>query len=155
MSKPRVLAVCLGNICRSPMVEAVLAHTANERGIDIEVDSAGTAGYHIGEEPDERTVATCKKHGVPIDSTARQVKREDFTTFDYILASDKNNLSNLESMKPRGSTAVVRLFGSWDDNKEIADPYYGGMNGFERCYQQCVRYSNALLDEITASKPKM
>ena len=106
------------------------------------------------------------QHGVPIDHAARQIQKSDFTTFNYVLASDKSNLANLERVKPRDSIAVVRLFGSWDDGKEIRDPYYGGLvrplqhagvpkflttclqNGFEECYQQCVRYSNALLDEI-------
>ncbi|KZW01996.1 LMWPc-domain-containing protein [Exidia glandulosa HHB12029] len=144
----KVLCVCLGNICRSPLAEAVLAHVAKERGVDVEVDSCGTAGYHVGEEPDERTVSTCKKHGVPIDHEARQIHKSDFSTFDYILASDKTNLANLERVKPTNATATVRLFGSYDDGKEIRDPYYGGMSGFEECYKQCVRYSNALLDEI-------
>ncbi|KAI0695122.1 phosphotyrosine protein phosphatase [Cytidiella melzeri] len=145
---PSALIVCLGNICRSPMGEAVLSHVAKQRGIDLTVDSAGTAGYHVGEEPDERTVSTCRKHNIPINHEARQVTREDFDAFTYILASDESNLRNLESMRPKGSKAVVKLWGSYVDNKAIADPYYGGMNGFETVYQQCVRYSNALLDEM-------
>ncbi|KAH8099426.1 phosphotyrosine protein phosphatase [Cristinia sonorae] len=151
---PSALVVCLGNICRSPMGEAVLQHVAKQRGIDMVVDSAGTAGYHVGEEPDERTVATCRKYGVPIDSLARQVSAEDFRRFTHILASDENNLRNLERMKPKDATAEVRLFGSYDDGKAIADPYYGGIGGFERCYQQCVRYSNAFLDEVVGKESK-
>ncbi|KAI0076236.1 phosphotyrosine protein phosphatase [Panus rudis PR-1116 ss-1] len=143
-----VLVVCLGNICRSPMGEAVLKHVAKQRGIDLKVDSAGTAGYHVGEEPDDRTVATCRKHGVPIKHEARQVQAEDFRTFTHILASDEQNLRNLNRMKPRDATAEVRLFGSYVDNQQIPDPYYGGINGFEQVYQQCVRYSNAFLDEV-------
>ncbi|KAG9055954.1 hypothetical protein FS842_000678 [Serendipita sp. 407] len=101
-----VLVVCLGNICRSPMGQAVLTHVAKERGIDIHVESAGTAGYHVGDEPDERTVATCQRHGVKINSLAQQVERSHFKRFDYILASDRSNLSTLERVKPADSTAI-------------------------------------------------
>ncbi|EIN14089.1 phosphotyrosine protein phosphatase [Punctularia strigosozonata HHB-11173 SS5] len=143
-----VLVVCLGNICRSPMGEAVLRHVAKERGIDITVDSAGTAAYHAGEDPDERTVQTCRKHKVPISHSARQVEPEDFRRFTHILASDESNLQNLLRMKPGHATADVKLWGSYDDGKPIADPYYGGMNGFEQVFQQCIRYSNAFLDQF-------
>lgn len=136
------------------MGEAVLAHIAQQRGIDIKVESAGTAGYHVGEEPDERTVDTCKKHKVKIDHTAQQVKPYHFRTFDYILASDKSNLSNLERMKPADATAEVRLFSYWDDKNVIADPYYGGQDGFDKCFTQCERYSNAFLDAITEGGSK-
>ncbi|THV05988.1 phosphotyrosine protein phosphatase [Dendrothele bispora CBS 962.96] len=144
----KVLIVCLGNICRSPMGEAILRDVAKKRGIEIEVDSCGTAGYHVGEEPDERTVATCKKHGIPIDHSARQISSSDFTEFTHILAADENNLRNLNGVKPKNATAEVKLFGSYLDNKPIADPYYGGINGFERVYEQCVRLSNAFLDKV-------
>ncbi|KAF5323623.1 hypothetical protein D9611_005767 [Ephemerocybe angulata] len=151
-SEVKVLVVCLGNICRSPMGEAVLQHIAKERGLNITVDSAGTAGYHVGEEPDERTVATCKKHGVPIGSHARQVATSDFLKFTHILASDENNLRNLQSVKPGNATASVRLWGSYLDGLPIPDPYYGKANGFENVYQQCVRLSNAFLDDVFGSK---
>jgi len=144
----KALVVCLGNICRSPMGEAVLKDIASKRGVDIAVDSCGTAGYHVGEEPDERTVATCKKHNVPIDSLARQISTSDFVRFTHILAADENNLRHLQSMKPSNATAEVRLWGSYLDNKAIPDPYYGGMSGFERIFQQCVQLSNAFLDEV-------
>jgi len=144
----KVLVVCLGNICRSPMGEAVLADIAKKRGLDITVDSAGTAGYHVGEEPDERTVAVCKKHKVPINSTARQVTTSDFTRFTHILASDKNNLRDLERIKPANATAEVRLWGSYLDNEPVPDPYYGGTDGFEKVFQQVTKFSNAFLDTV-------
>ncbi|KAF5375168.1 hypothetical protein D9758_000424 [Tetrapyrgos nigripes] len=137
-----------GNICRSPMGEAVLRDVAKKRGIEIEVDSCGTGGYHIGEEPDDRTIATCKKHNIPIEHSARQINTSDFTKFTHILASDESNLRTLKSMKPKNATAEVRLFGSYLDNKPIADPYYGGLNGFEKVYEQCKAFSDAFLDEV-------
>ncbi|PIL31559.1 hypothetical protein GSI_06261 [Ganoderma sinense ZZ0214-1] len=143
-----VLVVCLGNICRSPMGEAVLKHVAKERGLDVTVDSAGTSGYHIGEDPDDRTVAVCKKHNVPIKHAGRQVQQSDFKRFTHILASDESNLRNLERVKPHDATAEIRLWGSYLDNKPIPDPYYGGASGFDKVYDQCVRLSNAFLDEV-------
>ncbi|KAI9461779.1 phosphotyrosine protein phosphatase I superfamily [Boletus coccyginus] len=145
-----VLIVCLGNICRSPMGEAVLRHEATKRGIDITVDSAGTGAYHVDEGPDYRTISTCKKHNIPIDHSARQVKKADFSGFQYILAADESNLRNLVAMKPREGTATVRLWGSYIDNKPIPDPYYGDTTAFERCLEQCTKFSNAFLDEVVS-----
>ncbi|CEQ39354.1 SPOSA6832_00880, partial [Sporobolomyces salmonicolor] len=147
------------NICRSPLAEAVFADIAKKRGYDdIEVDSAGTAGYHVGEEPDERyapppcirlvaeadhvtsgrrSVEVCRKHGVPINSHARQLQREDFHKFDYIVGMDSMNMKNIESIRPKNSKAKVALFGSYGDGK--------GKDGFEKTYQQCVQYSEGLL----------
>jgi len=144
----KVLVVCLGNICRSPMGEAVLRDISKKRGLDLIVDSAGTAAYHAGEEADPRTIAICKKHHVPIYGTARQVIASDFKDFTYILAADESNLRNLQRITPKNSTAEVRLWGSYLDDEPIPDPYYGGSNGFESVYQQCVRLSNAFLDEV-------
>ncbi|OSD03557.1 phosphotyrosine protein phosphatases I, partial [Trametes coccinea BRFM310] len=156
-SKPSVLVVCLGNICRSPIGEAVLKHVAKERGLDLTVDSAGTSNYHIGEDPDDRSVAICRKFKVPIKHSARQVQADDFRKFTHILAADEANLRNLNRVKPRDATAEVRLWGSYLDNEPIADPYYGGMasiwfysckKDFEEVYHQCVKLSNAFLDEV-------
>lgn len=151
MSPPKVLIVCLGNICRSPMGEAVLRHIAKERKIDLTVDSAGTAAYHVDEEPDDRTIAVCKKYGVPISHEARQVGQKDFYNFTHILASDVSNLNNLLRIKPGDSTAEVKLWGSYHDGEPIADPYYGGAKGFEDTYQQCVKLSNAFLDTLAVT----
>ncbi|EJD04090.1 phosphotyrosine protein phosphatase [Fomitiporia mediterranea MF3/22] len=147
-----VLIVCLGNICRSPMGEAVLRHTAQERGIEMVVDSAGTAAYHVGEDPDDRTVEVCRRHKVPIEHSARQVVQKDFSEFDYILAADESNLYNLQRKAPKGCKAQVRLWGSYLDDKPIADPYYGGLHGFEQVFRQCRDLSNAFLDAITEKK---
>jgi len=136
------------------MGEAVLAHVAKDRGIDLYVESAGTADYHVGEEPDERTVAVCKKYEVPVDHKAQQVRPQHFREFDYILASDAANMNALSRITPTDSTADVKLWGYWDDGKPIADPYYGNMDGFETCFEQCKRYSNAFLDALVAKQAK-
>ncbi|KAF8222148.1 phosphotyrosine protein phosphatase [Tricholoma matsutake] len=147
-SSIRVLVVCLGNICRSPMGEAVLRDVASKRGLDIIVDSCGTAGYHEGEDPDDRTVSTCKKHGVPISCTARQISALDFTRFTHILAADESNLRDLLRKKPSNATADVRLWGSYLDGRSIPDPYYGGINSFEQVFKQCTLLSNEFLDQV-------
>ncbi|KAN0063183.1 Low molecular weight phosphotyrosine protein phosphatase [Thecaphora frezii] len=146
-----VLFCCLGNICRSPMAEAVFADLVTNAGIRHRfgtIDSCGTGNYHEGEEPDERTTALCKRKNIPINCLARGVVREDFNTFDYILGMDVNNVRNLKSMAPPRSKAQIRMFGEFDDGKPIADPYYGGKNGFEITYEQVLRYSHAFLREL-------
>ncbi|OJA07874.1 hypothetical protein AZE42_07667 [Rhizopogon vesiculosus] len=151
-----LLIVCLGNICRSPMGEAVLRNEALKRGItDIHVDSAGTASAHVGDDPDERTITVCSTNDVPISHSARQVRARDFSSFDYILAADASNLRSLERHPGRSeeSKAAVKLWGSYlPDNKPIQDPYYGGLGGFTKCYEQCVKLSNAFLDEVVGKK---
>src|SRR5450631_2121365 len=113
MSPIRVLFVCLGNICRSPTAEGVLRQLAAQLkpSLEIEVDSAGTADYHIGDSPDPRSQRAALRRGIDISGLrARRVTRDDFTRFDFILAMDKQNLSELEAMKPQNSRAQVRLF---------------------------------------------
>ncbi|PWZ01911.1 putative LTP1-protein-tyrosine-phosphatase [Testicularia cyperi] len=151
--KINVLFCCLGNICRSPMALAVFEDTAKKAGVrdkfDI-LDSCGTGNYHEGEEPDERTTALLRKRNIWYDENnfARGVRDADFSRFDYIFGMDVNNVRNLKTMAPRGSTAKVYLFGEFDDGKPIADPYYSGGNGFEVTYKQCLRYSHAFLSHL-------
>ncbi|KAG8998178.1 hypothetical protein FRB94_010430 [Tulasnella sp. JGI-2019a] len=145
----RVLVVCLGNICRSTMGEAILANEAKKLGLPVTVDSAGTSSFNVGKNPDERTISTCKKYGIPIDHQARTVEQKDFEDFDYILASDSQNLTNLGLITPKGPTkAKVSLFGAFGDGKSIADPYYGGQSGFEECYKQCISYAQGFFKKI-------
>ncbi|KAJ7900193.1 phosphotyrosine protein phosphatase I superfamily [Mycena olivaceomarginata] len=143
----KVLVVCLGNICRSPMGEAVLAAAAKKRGLNIVVDSCGTAGYHVGEDPDDRTVATCKKHKIPISHKSRKLASSDFTDFTHILASDDSNLRDIKRVTPANSTADIRLWGSYLDGKSIPDPWYGGLR-LRGTYQQCTSLSEAFLDDL-------
>ena len=135
--KLRVLMVCLGNICRSPTAEAMLRHKAREAGLGerVEVDSAGTADYHVGSPPDRRAVAHGERHGLRMQHLrGRQVCREDFDRFDFILAMDEDNLANLQRIRPPGSGAQVALLMSYaprTGSRIVPDPYYGAADGFE------------------------
>lgn len=130
----KVLVVCLGNICRSPAAQGILIENIDARGLNISVDSAGTAAYHIGKSPDKRSIAELKSRSIDICSQrARQVCLDDFERFDWILAMDKYNLSDLQSICPSSLKAKVRLFSSFNQdnpNKDVADPYYGEDDGF-------------------------
>jgi len=135
--KLRVLMVCLGNICRSPTAEAMLRHKVHLAGLDdrVEVDSAGTADYHVGSPPDRRAVAHGERRGLKMQHLrGRQVERADFERFDFIFAMDDDNLANLQRIRPAGSRARVALLLSQAPNaavREVPDPYYGGPEGFE------------------------
>lgn len=130
---PSVLAVCLGNICRSPAAEAAIREAALAAGVPLHVDSAGTAGYHGGEPPDRRIRAAGEALGLVIEGTARPVTRDDFHRFDLIVAMDRSNLTDLSRRAPAGTGEKIRLFRSFDpaaDDEEVPDPYYGGEEGF-------------------------
>lgn len=133
----RVLFVCLGNICRSPTAEGVLRHQLTEAGLAdvIEVASAGTGDWHVGKQPDSRTRRAAQLRGYDLSSQrAQQVRVEHFNEYDLILAMDKSNLANLQSLRPGHASAELDLFlrryeGAID---EVPDPYYGGEQGFEQ-----------------------
>jgi protein-tyrosine phosphatase len=133
----KILFVCLGNICRSPTAEAVFRAVAAREApeLTIEVDSAGTAGYHIGEPPDVRTRKAASRRGYDMSPLrARIVEPRDFEEFDLILAMDRENLSVLHHRAPAHARDRVRLFLEFAPNStvtEVPDPYYGGPNGFE------------------------
>ena len=136
--------VCLGNICRSPLAEAVLVQRVKDAGlaVSIDVDSCGTAAYHIGEAPDPRTIAVAEKHRIPISHKAQQLKSSDFNTYDYLLVMDESNATNAEKVKPSVSTAEVfklRDFDTEDEGSDVADPWFGDEDGFEICYQTVSR----------------
>ncbi len=134
MSKPKVLFVCLGNICRSPTAEAVFRHKANAAGLDVYIDSAGTDGWHKGELPDVRAREAGSRRGYSFaGQTARPVADEDFEDFDLILAMDRRNYSELTRRALETQTGKIRLFLDFgtSSEKEVPDPYYGGQGGFE------------------------
>jgi protein-tyrosine phosphatase len=129
----KILMVCLGNICRSPLAEGVMQHLADEQGLGWQVDSAGTGSWHVGEGPDRRSVRTAHNHGIDISrQVCRQFSRRDFSNFDHILVMDKYNLSEVLNMAPdEESAAKVKLLLG---NREVPDPYYDD-NLFEPVFE--------------------
>jgi protein-tyrosine phosphatase len=126
----RVLIVCMGNICRSPTAEAVLRSHLRKAGLQIQVDSAGTEDYHIGAAPDSRSIKHASLRGYDLGGLrARQVNPSDFTEFDLILAADDANLAELNRRCPREHQHKLSLF---LENAAVPDPYYGGIEGFEK-----------------------
>ena len=144
----RVLFVCLGNICRSPMAEGAFRAAATRVGLECDVDSAGTAGYHIGHPPDPRAIATARSNGVEIGSQlARQIMRDDFYRFTHIIAMDEANLAGIRAQSPRDATAHVALLmdaleGS--AGKPVIDPYYGDEALFARVWDEIAAATEAL-----------
>lgn len=135
----KILMVCLGNICRSPVAEGVLKHKANFYGLNIKVDSAGTSGFHNGENPDARSVAHAKTKGIDISNlVSRQFKVRDFDEFDVIYAMDKSNYFDiLDLARNENDSKKVRLILNElhpGKNLAVPDPYYGGSDGFENVY---------------------
>ncbi|MFY8328963.1 low molecular weight protein-tyrosine-phosphatase [Pseudoalteromonas sp. ZZD1] len=149
----KVLVVCLGNICRSPTGEAVLRAKALQKNVELEVDSAGTAAYHCGNPPDERSQAAALKRGYSFKGIrARQVELRDFEYFDLILAADKQNLADLKALCPAHLHYKLTLFLSYSANDvdQIPDPYYGGDNGFEQVLDLIEDASDVLLASLQA-----
>jgi len=152
--RARVLFVCLGNICRSPSAEGVMRKLIAEHGLSgrIEVDSAGTHAYHVGEPPDRRASAAAARRGIDLSALrGRRVESSDFHRFDYILAMDRENLSNLLAIAPAGHEAKARLFlefGTQSTVSEVPDPYYGGAGGFDCVLDLIEDAAGGLLREI-------
>ena len=151
----RILTVCLGNICRSPTAQAAILEAAAGTDLDLEVDSAGTGDWHIGELPDERMRTAAASVGLHLDSRGRQVEASDLADYDLVLAMDRDNLRVLESMRDGGSTARIELFRTWDPDAdgdlEVPDPYYGGRRGFEEVVEMCRRTARALVADLADS----
>lgn len=147
-----VLFVCLGNICRSPLAEAALRAEAARGALDVEVDSAGTGGWHEGEPPDRRAQAVASRHGIDISRyRARQVRPEDFDRFDHIVALDRQNLTELRALRPEGARAHLSLLFDHVPGREgeaVADPYYGGAAHFEITWNDVSEGARALVRKI-------
>ncbi|HCE4578163.1 low molecular weight protein-tyrosine-phosphatase [Vibrio parahaemolyticus] len=147
----RILVVCMGNICRSPTGEAVLRAKAKELGVDVDIDSAGTIGYHTGNTPDSRAMAAGKQRGYSFKGMrARQVSVQDFEDFDLVLAADKANLADLLDICPAEHRHKVSLFLSHSNSSydEIPDPYYGEDDGFELVLDLIEEASVAVLQKL-------
>ena len=150
----RVLFVCLGNICRSPTAEGVLRHVAAKDApqLALEIDSAGTADYHIGAPPDPRSQRAARRRGIDISGLrARQVSVEDFARFDLILAMDKENLRELQALQPRNSHAAVKLFLDYAPDmgsRDVPDPYYGDAAAFETVLDLTTAAARGLLSAL-------
>lgn len=151
----KILFVCLGNICRSPLAESIFAHKVAQRGHQglFLADSCGTSNYNIGSAPDPRTIRNAMANGVQMDHIARQLKASDFENFDKILVMDKQNLGQALSMshdKHRAKIAMIRTFdplGSGD----VPDPYYGGDHGFQEVFEILDRSIEELVAQLAKS----
>lgn len=150
----RVLFVCLGNICRSPTAHGVFREMVERKGLahGIEIDSAGTAAYHVGNSPDHRSAAAALQRGYDLsDLRARQAIVSDFDHYDYIMAMDAQNLVDLRSICPVNYAGYLGLFLELADldEREVPDPYYGGVSGFDHVLDLVEAASESLLNRIS------
>lgn len=155
MQAKTILFVCLGNICRSPLGEGVFRAVLEERGLGrgFRLDSAGTGGWHAGEQPDRRSIAVAARHGIDISGQrARQILPEDFSRFDLILGMDRTNLADIRRAAPAGSLAEIHLFLEFAEGRarDVPDPYYGGPEDFEAVYRMVRQASEAMADRLAA-----
>ncbi len=147
-----ILFVCAGNICRSPLAEGVMAHILQKRNVtDVRIDSAGTNGYHTGEEPDVRSIRVASRYGLDISNQrCRQLTGADFTRFDLILGMDRYNMRMIAGRRPDNATSRTGLFTQIAQGEavEIPDPWYGGIGDFEQVYRMVLAASIALADQF-------
>lgn len=147
----KILLVCLGNICRSPAAEGVLRAKARERGLELAIDSAGTGAWHVGDLPDARMLKTAAKRGYDLSYIrARKVETSDFYEFDYLLAMDLSNQTDLLEMAPPNRECDIRLFLDFADceERETPDPYYGNAFGFEGVLDLIEQGAEGFLDHL-------
>jgi len=143
--------VCLGNICRSPLAEGILKNKLTH--LDIYVDSAGTAGYHVGNKPDARAIEIAQKYNIDLNNQrARQFSRKDFDEFDIIYAMDQNNYANLISLadnnEERNKIKMILNELNHDSFQSVPDPYYGGQEGFEKVYKLLDKACEKIVSKI-------
>jgi protein-tyrosine phosphatase len=155
----KVLMVCLGNICRSPLADGVLRHKVNLLKLNIEVDSAGTADYHTGHAPDRRMIETARLNGIDISFLrARQFKQKDFQLFDYIYVMDQNNLRNVlklaENEKDKQKVKLLMQVVQNSTSLEVPDPYYGNQDDFDEVYTLVDLATDAIIDTFIENEER-
>lgn len=150
----RILAVCAGNICRSPAAEAAIRAAAERRRLHVEVDSAGTGAWHVGSPPHDQSVAAGSRAGLAIGGRARRINKADFERFDMILVMDRANLREVLEIAPRlEDRAKVRLFRTFDpdtDSDEVPDPYGGSDADYDRAIRQVMAAAEGLADSLSS-----
>lgn len=151
----KIMFVCTGNICRSPLAEAVFRDLVAQEGCDghFEIDSSGTTAYHVGQSADDRMRAVAASHGVQIRHRSKQFTAQDLDDYDLLLAMDRSNLREMRSIARRPEQLEkIRLFREFDPEggagAEVPDPYYGGRSGFETVYEMVDRTGRALLSSL-------
>jgi protein-tyrosine phosphatase len=150
----KICFVCLGNICRSPTAEGVMRHLVREAGLEraIEVDSAGTAAYHVGEPPDARSQAAALRRGIELGGRARRFEKRDFSRFEYVIAMDRENLEDLLELAPPEAEERVHLLRAFDPASPrgagVPDPYYGGDRGFDDVVEIVLAGCRGLLADL-------
>jgi protein-tyrosine phosphatase len=149
--RPKVMFICLGNICRSPTAEGVFRGLAAQAGLDVIIDSSGTSGWHNGDLPDGRAMAEAKTRGYDLSQQrSTQLKPQDFHDFDLILCMDNSNISNAEQIRPDGANAVVKLFLDYVPDqplREVPDPYYE--HNFEAVFGLIEDASRGLIKQLS------
>lgn len=154
MQKTKILFVCLGNICRSPLAEAIFKHKIKELGQEdlFEVDSCGTANYHLGQSPDSRTIRNALKNGVQLNHSVRQLCQKDLGYYDYIFAMDRSNYHNILRLpNAEQHVAKIKLMREFDPEStggEVPDPYYGGESSFQEVFEILERSIDNLLQHM-------
>lgn len=148
----RVLALCLGNICRSPVAEELLRLELKKAGVQAVVDSAGTGDWHVGRPADPRSREVARRHGLDLGGRARQLSAADFYEQDIILAMDAQNLADAQRMAPPNAEAKVRLMRDFDPQapgQDVPDPYYGGPQGFEQMFTMLERSAREFARQVS------
>lgn len=150
MSTYKVMFVCLGNICRSPLAHAVFEDMARRQELDVFTESCGMGAWHVGEQADSRMRKTAESHGVELNHLARRFQPSDLDEYDLIIPMDRENLKDIKKYAGDQHKDKIRLLREWDPEggREVPDPWYGGPEGFETVYEIVERSCRVLVDEL-------